>query len=225
MRSERTTEDYLPARLNLPSLRRAAKTCQGCELYQCATQTVFGEGPPNAHIMFVGEMPGDREDRIGKPFVGPAGGLFDKAIEAAGIQRDAIYVTNAVKHFQWEERGKRRIHKKPTWRQVQACKPWLNAEIAAIDPKMIVCLGATAAQALLGSSFRISRERGRFLRITGMPPIMATYHPAAILRAPKKEDADRMLQEFQADLIQAFKKLHDPRRERGKASSFLEDVR
>jgi DNA polymerase len=130
--------------------------------------------------------------------------LLDEAIQAAGFLRDTIYVTNAVKHFQWEERGKRRLHKKPRWRQVQACKPWLNAEIEVIQPKLIVCLGATAAQALLGTAFRISRERGRHINPDGLPTVIATYHPAAILRAPKKEDRDQMRQEFQADLKVAF---------------------
>ena len=192
MTSASSAQEYLPTRLTLPALRRAAASCKGCELYKRATQTVFGAGPTSARVVFIGEMPGDREDRQGQPFVGPAGRLLDEVIAAAGLERDAIYVTNAVKHFQWEVRGKRRLHKKPRWRHVQACKPWLNAKITVINLRLIVCLGATAAQAVLGPDFRITRERGRVLNVPGLPAVMATYHPAAILRAPEKEDRDRM---------------------------------
>ena len=202
-----SAEEYLPTRLTLPALRRAAASCEGCELYERATHTVFGAGPTSARVMFIGEMPGDREDRQGYPFVGPAGRLLDEVVAAAGLQRNAMYVTNAVKHFQWEERGKRRLHKKPRWRHVQACKPWLNAEITVINPRLIVCLGATAAQAVLGPDFRITRERGRVLNVPGLPAVMTTYHPAAILRAPEKKHRHRMVQEFKDDLINAFKNL------------------
>ena len=195
--------DFLPSRLSLPALRRAAVTCEGCELYQRATQTVFGEGPARAKVMLIGEMPGDKEDRAGQPFVGPAGHLLDEAILAAGLDRSETYITNAVKHFQWEERGKRRLHKKPRWRHVQACKPWLEAEIATVQPKLIVCLGATAAQSLLGSDFRITKERGRLLEREALPPLMATYHPAAILRAPQQSDFERMRKELTDDLRHA----------------------
>jgi uracil-DNA glycosylase family protein len=207
MKPTTSASDFLPARRTLPALRRAAAVCEGCELYQRATQTVFGEGAGDARIMFVGEMPGDREDQAGKPFVGPAGRLLDEAIEAAGIARDTVYVTNAVKHFQWEERGKRRLHKKPRMRHVQACRPWLDAEMAVVKPELIVCLGATAAQALLGPSFRITLERGRIIEREGLPKIMATYHPSAILRAPKREDAHRMLEELKNDLRAAVRQI------------------
>jgi DNA polymerase len=192
--------DFLPQRKSLRVLRLAAQSCQGCELYQRATQTVFGEGPATAHIMLVGETPGDREDRAGKPFVGPAGRLLDEALAAAGIDRATAYVTNAVKHFRWEERGKRRLHKKPRWSEVQACKPWLLAEIEAIAPQVIVCLGATAAQSLMGAAFRITKMRGRILDSPLSIPLMATYHPSAILRAPEEAEAQRMRQEFVSDL-------------------------
>jgi uracil-DNA glycosylase len=192
--------DFLPQRKSLRALRLAAQSCQGCELYQRATQTVFGEGPATAHIMLVGETPGDREDRAGKPFVGPAGRLLDEALAAAGIDRATAYVTNAVKHFRWEERGKRRLHKKPRWSEVQACKPWLLAEIEAIAPQVIVCLGATSAQSLMGAAFRITKMRGRILDSPLSIPLMATYHPSAILRAPEEAEAQRMRQEFVSDL-------------------------
>lgn len=204
MAERASAAEFLPHRLTLPALQRAAIVCEGCELFARATQTVFGEGSATARVMFVGEMPGDREDREGKPFVGPAGRLLDDAIAAAGVKREDIYITNAVKHFQWEDRGTRRLHKKPRWRQVQACKPWLTAEIAVIQPELVVCLGATAAQTLLGPKFRITKQRGQVQRVDGLPPILATFHPAAILRAPKRADFERMLQDFEADLIQAL---------------------
>jgi DNA polymerase len=205
---ERTSaDDYLPKRITLPALRRAAATCQGCELYHNATQTVFGEGPRDAKVMLIGEIPGDREDQEGKPFVGPAGRLLDEALRAAGFRRADAYITNAVKHFRFEERGKRRIHKKPRWREVEACKPWLLAEISAIAPKLIICLGATAAQALLGRGFRITKNRGQLIESQWAPLLMATYHPSAILRAPEKDDRERMRREFIDDLRRALKKL------------------
>jgi len=201
----------MPARQDLPSLQLASKECRGCDLYRHATQTVFGEGRVSATILFVGEQPGDQEDLAGRPFVGPAGRLLDACMEEAGIDRSAAYVTNAVKHFKWEPRGKRRIHKKPTMREVAACRPWLNAEIEAVGPKLIVCLGATAAQSLLGSSFRVTQDRGRIFEAEGYPPIMATVHPSSILRAQTDEDRERERSLFVADLVTAAKALHHAR--------------
>src|SRR5688572_18236183 len=155
--------DFLPKRRTLEDLRAAARSCQGCELYKNATQTVFGEGPKAATVMLVGEQPGDMEDRQGHPFVGPAGRMLDKALAEARIPRDEVYITNAVKHFRWIQRGKRRLHQRPLIRQVIACKPWLEAEIEAVHPKVVVCLGATAAQSLVGRIVRITQERGKFL--------------------------------------------------------------
>jgi DNA polymerase len=202
-----SADDFLPSRLSLPALRNAAKACRGCDLYLHATQTVFGEGPRSAEIMIVGEMPGDREDQEGKPFVGPAGNLLDAALREAGVERKDVYVTNAVKHFRFEQRGKRRIHKKPSAREVKACKPWLRAEISVIAPKLILCLGATAAQALMGPAFRITRMRGQPVENPYAPFLVATYHPSAILRAPDKESRERMRREFVEDLRNAIKLL------------------
>jgi DNA polymerase len=195
-----SAKDFLPAGKTLPALRRAAGVCRGCDLYKNATQTVFGEGKAGARILFVGEQPGDREDLAGKPFVGPAGRLLDEALVKVDIARSDVYVTNAVKHFKWEPRGKRRMHTKPSAREVSACRPWLEAEISVVAPQVIVCLGATAAQSLLGASFRITRERGRIMPSTWAPWIMATYHPSAILRAPEEAQRDQMRREFIADL-------------------------
>jgi uracil-DNA glycosylase len=195
--------DFLPTRLNLSALREAAAHCQGCDLYKNATQTVFGEGPKRAHLILLGEVPGDEEDKQGKPFVGPAGRLLDDSLEQAGIPRDDVYVTNAVKHFRWEPRGKRRLHKKPTGRQIEACKPWLHAEILVVKPEVIVCMGATAAQTMLGRDFRLTKHRGEFFRSEETAWITATYHPSAILRAPEKADRDRMREEFIEDLHHA----------------------
>ena len=175
--------DFLPPKRTLAALREAARECKGCRLYLKGTQTVFGEGTKGAEIMLVGEQPGDYEDREGKPFVGPAGQLLDRCLEQAGIDRSIVYATNAVKHFKWEPRGKRRIGEKPNSLEIAACKPWLETEVDAVRPKLIVCLGATAAQSLLGKSFRVTQSRGELVRVAGMPPIMATVHPASILRA------------------------------------------
>jgi len=199
--------DFLPDRINLTALRRAAAHCRGCDLYLKATQTVFGEGPKRAHVVLVGETPGDQEDLQGRPFVGPAGRLLDEAIVEAGLSRDDVYVTNAVKHFRWEPRGKRRLHKKPSSRQIQACKPWLEAEIQVIMPQVVVCLGATAAQALLGAQFRISRQRGEFLPSPWAEWTLATHHPSAVLRAPEKQDRVRMRGELIDDLHLVAKRL------------------
>lgn len=195
-----SAEDFLPPRLNLTALREAAEHCKGCDLYKNATQTVFGEGPKRAHLILLGEVPGDEEDKQGKPFVGPAGRLLDDSLEQAGIPRDNVYVANAVKHFRWEPRGKLRLHKKPTSRQIEACRPWLQAEILVIKPKVVVCLGATASQVLLGRDFRITKHRGKFYRDDEGIWLTATYHPSAILRAPEKADRERMQIEFVEDL-------------------------
>ena len=190
----------LPLHPTIPSLQKAAKDCRACDLWQRGTQTVFGEGGPNAKVIFVGEQPGDREDLEGKPFVGPAGGLLDKALVEAGIDRTKVYVTNAVKHFKWEPRGKRRIHKKPNAAEIAACRPWLDAEIAVLKPKVVVCLGATAAQALLGRDFRVTQRRGEFVDSTLAPFVMATVHPSSILRAPDDETRHEEMRRFVSDL-------------------------
>ena len=173
------------------SLRDAAARCKACDLWKRGTQTVFGEGGSRARIMFVGEQPGNEEDLAGRPFVGPAGKLLDKALEAAGIDRDLAYVTNVVKHFKWEPRGKRRIHAKPNAAEIQACLPWLNAEVELIKPRVIVCLGATAAQSLLGRQFRVSRSRGEWVESPLAPYVMATVHPSAILRVARSGNPPR----------------------------------
>jgi DNA polymerase len=180
-----SAEAFMPAKVTLPALKEAAAGCKGCPLYKIGTQTVFGEGPVGAKVMFVGEQPGDQEDLAGKPFVGPAGGILNKALEEAGIDRSEVYVTNAVKHFKWEPRGKRRLHSKPNAREIQACKPWLTAEIQVVQPQMVVALGATAAQALMGKDFRVTQSRGKVFRDTQWAPWFgATVHPSSILRAP-----------------------------------------
>jgi DNA polymerase len=174
---------------SLQLLREDARGCRNCPLWKNATQTVFGAGSPKARIMLVGEQPGDEEDRVGLPFVGPAGRLLDRALEAAGVERTTLYVTNAVKHFKWEPRGKRRLHKTPAQREIEACRPWLEAEIAALRPEVIGCLGATAAKALLGPQFRVSVSRGKFVDSPYAPRVFATYHPSAILRV--RDEAER----------------------------------
>jgi DNA polymerase len=181
-------------------LKAAAADCQACDLWEKGTQTVFGDGRPKAKVMFIGEQPGNEEDLAGKPFVGPAGRLFDKALEEAGIDRKQTYVTNVVKHFKWEPRGKRRIHKKPNSVEIKACRPWLEAEIALVKPKIIVALGATAAQSLLGPQFRVTKQRGELLDFTLAPYIMATVHPSSILRAPDEETRQLEYRHFVADL-------------------------
>jgi DNA polymerase len=184
----------------LKTLQREAAGCKACDLWENATQTVFGEGRQGARIMFVGEQPGDQEDLQGKPFVGPAGKLLDAALIDAGIGRARVYVTNAVKHFKWEPRGKRRIHKKPNAAEIAACHPWLQAEISALHPEVIVCLGATAAQALLGASFRVTQRRGEILETPLAAVVMATVHPSSILRAPDDETRRVEMQRFVEDL-------------------------
>jgi DNA polymerase len=194
-----TAADLIPPHPTLAKLRAAAATCTACPLYENATQTVFGEGPAHAAVMLVGEQPGDQEDLAGHPFVGPAGKLLDRCLEAAGVDRGRAYVTNTVKHFKWTARGKRRLHGKPNSREIRACKPWVEAEIAEVRPKVIVCLGATAAQALLGPEFRVTRDRGRFMQSALAPYVLATVHPSALLRAPP-ERRDEELARFVADL-------------------------
>lgn len=191
-----SAEPFLPSRLSLKSLREAAARCEGCELYKNATQTVFGEGPRMAPLILVGEVPGHEEDKQGHSFVGPAGRLLDESLEAAGIARNEVYVNNAVKHFRWEPRGKRRLHKKPSQRQIEACRPWPSAEILVVKPQVIVCLGSTAAQAMLGRAFRLTKQRGKLFRSDEAAWITATYHPSAILHAPDKADRDQKRREF-----------------------------
>jgi len=190
----------IPSTATLPDLARIARDCKACDLWKRATQVVFGEGKPDSKVMFVGEVPGNLEDREGKPFVGPAGNLLNKALVEAGIDRTKVYVTNAVKHFNWEGRGKRRIHKKPKASEIAACRPWLFAEIALLKPQLIVCLGATAAQALLGKDFRVTKHRGEFMESDLAPQVTATIHPSAILRAPDEATRNAELKSFVEDL-------------------------
>ena len=192
--------DFLPKRTTLPSLRRAAAGCRGCDLYKDATQTVFGEGRNDARIVMVGEQPGDREDVAGRPFVGPAGALLDRAIEEAGLVRDDIYLTNVVKHFKHVTRGKRRIHKKPDLEEIRACVPWLDAELARIEPEVVVLLGATAAQAILGRTFRVTHHRGEFVDSPLAPLVTATVHPSSILRSRTDEERRSAFDAFVTDL-------------------------
>jgi len=198
----RTAADVLPSSLTLPNLQQAARTCKACDLWRNATQTVFGEGPTKAQVMFVGEQPGDSEDKAGHPFIGPAGRLLDEALIEAGIDRSDVYVTNVVKHFKWEaaQRGKRRIHKKPRQSEIEACRPWLEAELEAVRPKVLVCLGASAAQALLGKDFRVTRDRGTPVKSDLAPYVIATTHPASILRAPDSAARESQRREFVRDL-------------------------
>lgn len=204
---EDTASRYIPDRPTLPKVKEAAAGCQACDLWKRGTQTVFGEGGRTARVMFVGEQPGDQEDIAGKPFVGPAGRLLDKALEEAGIDRRDVYVTNVVKHFKWEPRGKRRIHQKPNAAEINACRPWLDAELALIKPKLVVCLGATAAQALLGKTFKVSQRRGEFIDGVIGPVVTATVHPSSILRAPDDESRRAEMQRFVHDLKRVAERL------------------
>jgi uracil-DNA glycosylase len=192
--------DLIPDRPSLKAVRDAARGCQACDLYKRGTQTVFGEGPRRAEVMMVGEQPGDAEDLAGHPFVGPAGKLLDRALVEAGIDRGVVYVTNVVKHFKWEPRGKRRIHAKPNGAEIAACRPWLETEIALVKPRVLVLLGATAAQALLGRSFRVSQQRGTFVPSPLAPRVTATVHPSSILRAPDDDSRRAEMERFVADL-------------------------
>ncbi|MEY2440030.1 MAG: uracil-DNA glycosylase [Verrucomicrobiota bacterium] len=195
----------VPATSSLKAVRNAARKCTACHLYKKATQTVFGEGPKNPALMLVGEQPGDHEDVEGKPFVGPAGKIMDRALKDAGIDRKAVYVTNVVKHFKWEPRGKRRIHKKPNSREIAACRPWLEAELRLVNPELLVCLGATAAQTIFGPSFRVTRERGKVLSSPLAARVLATVHPSSLLRQPDEESRDREYELFVRDLRVAVK--------------------
>lgn len=210
--SRRGIDDPIPAKSlsSLASLRRSARTCRACDLWKNATQTVFGEGAFRASILFVGEQPGDQEDLAGHPFVGPAGKIFDAALAEAGIDRDEVYVTNAVKHFKWSaaERGKRRIHKKPRYSEIHACRPWLDAEINLVKPQVLVCLGATAAQSLLGRDFSVTRQRGELIESPLAPKVAATVHPSSILRAPDSTSRELQMREFVGDLIKIARLLH-----------------
>jgi len=184
---QQTAAPLIPPTPTIPLLRKAAADCKACDLWMRGTQTVFGEGGSHVRVMLVGEQPGDQEDIQGRPFVGPAGKLLDKVLEQTGIAREETYVTNAVKHFKWEPRGKRRIHKKPNSLEITACKPWIEAEIAVLKPEVIVCMGATAAQALLGRDFRVSTQRGQWIKSELAPHVIATVHPSSLLRAPDEE--------------------------------------
>jgi len=195
--------DFLPPHLSLKSLTQAARDCQGCELYKRATQTVFGRGQARARLMLVGEVPGDQEDLQGKPFVGPAGRLLDESLAAVGLERDQVYMTNSVKHFKWQPRGKRRLHGKPSAREIAACRPWLEAEIEVVGPQTIVCLGATAAQTLLGRTFRLTHHLGELIPSSWAKAVIATYHPSSILRAPEPADRAKMKQQLIHDLKRA----------------------
>ncbi len=197
-RQETSAAKWVPETQDLRTLQDAARACQGCELYKRATQVVFGEGPPDAKLVMIGEQPGDEEDRKGHPFVGPAGRVLDKAIREAGLEREKIYVTNAVKHFKFEQRGKRRIHSKPSAAEVRACRPWLQAELALIEPEITVCLGVTAVQSLLGPGFRLTEQRGIFFPHPWAKQVVATVHPSAILRASERyeEEYQRFLRDM-----------------------------
>ena len=198
------------ARSPLDELRQAARRCQDCPLWANATQTVFGAGDPHARVMLVGEQPGDEEDKKGLPFVGPAGRLLDKALEAAGVDREHLYVTNAVKHFKWQLRGKRRLHKTPAQREIDACHQWIEGEIEAVKPHVIVALGATAAKALIGPGFRVTLQRGQFVESPLAPYVFATFHPSALLRLQEDEDREAAFQQFVKDLKLIKKALSRP---------------
>lgn len=207
----KTAAPLIPSNPSLSKLRAAAAGCKACDLWKLGTQTVFGEGSSHAKVMFIGEQPGDQEDLQGHPFVGPAGRVLDKALEIAGIDRTDVYVTNAVKHFKWEPRGKRRIHKKPRQLEIAACRPWLEAEIAVTKPEVVVCLGATAAQSLLGPKFKVTVRRGEVMRSQLAPFIVATVHPSSILRAPDEHARQQAMTEFVDDM----KKIAGVLREKG----------
>jgi uracil-DNA glycosylase len=202
-------DELIPQQLSLDTLKEAAAGCQACDLHKTGTQTVFGDGAVHAKVMFIGEQPGDREDIEGKPFVGPAGRLLDEALVEAGIERNRVYITNAVKHFKWKPQGKRRLHQKPNAAEISACRPWLDAEIALIKPGMLVLLGATAAQALLGRDFRVSLQRGQFIEKPGLPLTMATVHPSSILRAPDPETRDIEREALVRDLKRVAQRLRN----------------
>lgn len=210
--AEESAAAFVPEERTLPVLAKAVQECRGCDLYQNATQAVFGElesgaaaKKPKVDIMMIGEQPGDQEDRQGRPFVGPAGKLLDECLDEVGIDRSKVYVTNTVKHFKWEPRGKLRIHKKPNMKEIHACRPWLEAELETVQPKLIVCLGAVAARSLLGAKFRLTQAHGRVQQADRMPPIIATLHPSAILRARTPEDRHSQRHSFVQDLREIAK--------------------
>lgn len=200
--------EFLPEHLSLPELREAAAGCRGCPLYERGTQTVFGDGPVQARAVFVGEQPGNEEDLQGEPFVGPAGRLLDQALQSAGIARDDAYVTNVVKHFKWIPKGKRRMHQKPNAREIGACIPWLEAELELIKPRVLVLLGSTAAQALLGKQFKVTQQRGQIQETRWAPQVVATVHPSSILRQRTPEDRHREMDQFVEDLRVVAQLLH-----------------
>jgi uracil-DNA glycosylase len=204
---QKSAADFLPPRRTLKALREAARSCKGCDLYKNATQTVFGEGPRTASVVFVGEQPGDQEDRQGRPFAGPAGRLLDKALADAQIPRSQVYVTNAVKHFKFIWRGKRRLHQKPSIRQVTACRPWLEAEIEVLRPKLLVCMGATAAQSVIGKAVPITQSRGKFLKSDLGPLTFITIHPSAIYRHPEKKEQEKEYRRFAEEMKLVGRKL------------------
>jgi uracil-DNA glycosylase len=208
---EETATPLVPESPTLPKLREAAADCKACDLWKTGTQTVFGEGAKKAEILFVGEQPGNDEDLAGRPFVGPAGRVLDEGLEEAGIDRTLAYVTNVVKHFKWEPRGKRRIHAKPNWAEIAACRPWLDAELEVVKPKVLVCLGATAAQALLGRQFRVTKQRGVPVESDLAPHVIATVHPSSILRQETEEDRKAAMAQFVADLKVVAKLLTEKR--------------
>ena len=207
-RSETSAADFLPGRWTIRSLPAAARSCRGCDLWQNATQTVFGEGLRRARVMLVGEMPGNDEDLAGRPFVGPAGRVLDQALDEARIDRGDAYVTNVVKHFKWEPRGKRRLHKTPNASEVNACRPWFEAELELVQPDVLVCLGATAAKALLGPAFRVSKEHGRFVASELAPHVTATGHPSAVLRQRDRAARDAAMRALVDDLRKVAKVLN-----------------
>jgi uracil-DNA glycosylase len=201
----------IPDKLTLATLRSAAAGCKACDLWKLGTQTVFGEGSATARVMMVGEQPGDKEDLQGRPFVGPAGGVLDKALAAAGIDRNDVYVTNIVKHFKWEPRGKRRLHKKPNSLEISACRPWLEAEIKVVKPEVVVLLGATAAQGIMGTQFRVTQQRGQWVQSNIAPLVLATVHPSSILRAPDDDSRHEEMRKFVADLKKVAAQLQQRR--------------
>jgi uracil-DNA glycosylase family protein len=202
-------EGLIPERPTLAALARAAQACTACDLYKNATQAVVGVGPRDAAVFLVGEQPGDQEDLAGLPFVGPAGRVLDESLAEAGIPRDEVFVTNAVKHFKWKPRGKRRLHQKPTLSEVRACRPWLEAELAIVEPRIVVCLGAVAAQSLMGPAFRVTRDHGRFFESPWAPWLTATLHPSAVLRMPDEEKRRAAREELVEDLRKVVKKLRE----------------
>ena len=199
-RAARSAASFIPVQLSIPSLQKAAVSCTGCDLYKQATQTVFGEGAAHAMIVFVGEQPGDQEDRAGRPFIGPAGRILDNALNEAGIAREHVYITNAVKHFKWEPQGKRRKHKKPSSAEIAACRPWLEAELRVVEPRVVVCLGVTAAQSVFGKAVRLNELRGRPWSTLLASTVFVTVHPSAVLRHPEEAQRDEEYRRFVEDL-------------------------